>query len=270
MAAPDYVEHRLSYLSSGSTPARPHLLTSVFTHSDHVTPVWIHQWLQNDAKSLKQHRRGACCFSISSVKFQFQTGQKNSQFWPKLSISGLSFQFGFSNGYEMIHKAWSSIEEVCSYFSRSSIKFKGHMSRKLMIWLQFERLRMITQIWIHGWLCDCTHGFQEHRRGSLLFFFRSSIKFQGQTGKKMIWLQFEHFRMITPIWIHRKLWNDTHSFLEHGRDSLLFYKIIHQISWSHGSKNQRFESDVSKITRPVAAIKSLRFAFLLKSHRSQL
>ena len=31
---------------------------------------------------------------------------------------------------------------------------------------------------------------------------------------------------------------------------------------SHRLKNRRFESDLSKITRPVATIKSLRFAFL--------
>ena len=39
-----------------------------------------------------------------------------------------------------------------------------------------------------------------------------------------------------------------------------FYGVIHQISRSHRLKNQRFESNLSKITRPVTAIKSLRFA----------
>ena len=38
---------------------------------------------------------------------------------------------------------------------------------------------------------------------------------------------------------------------------------IHQIWRSHGLKNRRFESNLSKITRPVAAIKSLWFAFAL-------
>ena len=33
--------------------------------------------------------------------------------------------------------------------------------------------------------------------------------------------------------------------------------VIHQIWRSHGLKNRRFESNLSKITRPVAAIKSL-------------
>ena len=32
----------------------------------------------------------------------------------------------------MMHKAWSSIEEVPYGFSRSSIKFQGHMAKKII------------------------------------------------------------------------------------------------------------------------------------------
>ena len=32
--------------------------------------------------------------------------------WPRLGVSRLKLQFEFTNGYEMMHKAWSSIEEV--------------------------------------------------------------------------------------------------------------------------------------------------------------
>ena len=35
------------------------------------------------------------------------------------------------NAFEMMHKAWCSIEEVPYYFSRSSIKFQGHMGWKI-------------------------------------------------------------------------------------------------------------------------------------------
>ena len=47
----------------------------------------------------------------------------------------------------------------------------------------------------------------------------------------------------------------------YGRGALLFFGAIHIISRSRGLKNRRFESNLCKITRPVAAIKSLRFAF---------
>ena len=59
-------------------------------------------------------------------------GSKNRRFWPKLGVSGLYLQFGITDGYEMMHKAWSSIEEVPYCFSRLSIKFQGHTALKIV------------------------------------------------------------------------------------------------------------------------------------------
>ena len=71
------------------------------------------------------------CLSRSSVKFQGHTGQKNHRFWPELSVSGLQLKFEFSDGYEMMHKVWSNIEEVPYCFSRSFVKFQGHTGQKI-------------------------------------------------------------------------------------------------------------------------------------------
>ena len=101
-----------------------------------------------------EKRAVPCCFSKSSVKFQGHTVQKNRRFWPELSVSGPTLQFDFTDGYDMMHKAGYSIEEV-PYF---------------------------------------------------------------------------------------------------------FFGVIHQIPWSHGLKNWWFGPYLSKITRPIADIKSLRFA----------
>ena len=49
---------------------------------------------------------------------------KNHQFWPEMIVSGLLLKFDFTDGFEMINKAWHSIEDVP--FLRSSIKFQGH------------------------------------------------------------------------------------------------------------------------------------------------
>ena len=70
------------------------------------------------------------CFARSSVKFQGHTGSKNRQLWPKLAVSGLKFQY--TNGYEMMHKAWSRIEEVPYCFSRSYVKLQGHTALKIV------------------------------------------------------------------------------------------------------------------------------------------
>ena len=78
--------------------------------------------------------------------------------------------------------------------------------------------------------------------------------------KSSILTQIRHFRTVTPVWIHQWLRNEAKSLKLHRRGALLFFGVIHQISRSHGSKSRQFESNLSKIIRPVAAIKSLRFA----------
>ena len=94
------------------------------------------------------------------------------------------------------------------------------------------------------------------------YFSRSSIKFQGHTGQKKspVLSQIKRFRTVTPVWIHQWIWNDAQSLRYYRRGALLFYEVIHQISRPRRLKNRRLESNLSRITRPVAAIKSLRFA----------
>ena len=69
--------------------------------------------------------------------------------------------------------------------------------------------------------------------------------------------------MTTQIWIYRCLWNDTCSFQKYERGALLFFDIIRQISRSFGPKNRWFWSDLSKVIRPVPAIESLKYVFLM-------
>ena len=52
------------------------------------------------------------CFSRSSVKFQGHTDKKNVE----LGVSGLELQFEFTDGFEVMHKAWCSIEGLPYYF----------------------------------------------------------------------------------------------------------------------------------------------------------
>ena len=59
-------------------------------------------------------------------------GSKNRRIWPKLGVSGLYLQLEFTDGYEMMHRARSSIVEVPYCFSRSSVKFQGHTALKIV------------------------------------------------------------------------------------------------------------------------------------------
>ena len=93
-----------------------------------VSPVLIHIWRWNDAHSLMSLGRSV----ILSLKVIHQIprshGSQNRQFWPKLR--GLWSHFEFTNGYKIVHKVWSSIEEEPYCFSRSSVKFQGHTGHK--------------------------------------------------------------------------------------------------------------------------------------------
>ena len=54
-----------------------------------VAPVWIHQLVRNDAKSLKYHRKGALLFLKVILQLSRSHGSRNRRIWPKLVISGL-------------------------------------------------------------------------------------------------------------------------------------------------------------------------------------
>ena len=66
-------------------------------------------------------------------------------------------------------------------------------------------------------------------------------KGQGQRSKVEVTevnTQLSRFRSLTPVWIHIWQWNHAHSWKQHRRGALLFFKVIRQIWRSHGSKNR--------------------------------
>ena len=76
--------------------------------------------------------RGALLFFKVIRQIARSHGSKNCRFWPKLGVSGLYLQLEFADGYEMMHRAWSSIVEVPYCFSSSSVKFQGHTALKIV------------------------------------------------------------------------------------------------------------------------------------------
>ena len=69
----------------------------------------------------------------------------------------------------MLHKAWSSIEEVPYCFPKSSIKFQGHMDIS-PISTQIERFWTVNPVWIHQWIWNDAQSLTWYRRSALLFF----------------------------------------------------------------------------------------------------
>ena len=73
---------------------------------------------------------------------------------------------------------------------------------------------------------------------------RSDVLAKGQGQKSKVKVtevttQLYRFRTVTPVWIHVWWWNDAYSLIMLRRGALLFFKVICQISRSHGSKNCR-------------------------------
>ena len=152
------------------------------------------------------------CFSMSHIKFQGHTAQRNRRFWLKIGVFGFWLQFEFTNGYEVMHKAWSSIEEVPYCFSRSNVKFQGHTAQKMV---DFDPNWVVP---------DCNSQFEFTNGYEMMHKAWSSIEevpycFQGHTSnckvtrlkKSSILTQNLRFWILTPVWIQQWLWSDAQS-----------------------------------------------------------
>ena len=87
----------------------------------------------------------------------------------------------------MMHKAWSSIEEVPNCFWRSSVKFQGHTALKSVKfdpdWAFPDSNSSLNSPMATKW---CTK-LEEALKSSVTHcFWRSSVKFQGHTALKSV------------------------------------------------------------------------------------
>ena len=92
------------------------------------------------------------------------------------------------------------------------------------------------------WLCSHHHIIMKF--SGVITSDRSDVhaKGQGQRSKVKVTevtTQLSRFRTVTPVCIHVWWWNDAYSLIVLRRGALLFFKVICQISRSHGSKNRR-------------------------------
>ena len=69
------------------------------------------------------------------------------------------------------------------------------------------------------------------------------FKVRGQRSRSQRSRQTFRFRTVTPVWIHIWWWNDTYRLMLLRRGALMFFKVIRQISRSHGAKIPEFDQD---------------------------
>ena len=94
----------------------------------------------------------------------------------------------------------------------------------------------VTPFWL------CSHHRIIMKFSGVITSDRSEVHAKGQRSKikvTEVTTQLYRFRTVTPVWIHVWWWNDAYSLIMLRRGALLFFKVICQISRSHGSKNRR-------------------------------
>ena len=91
-----------------------------------VTPVWIHQWLLNDAQSLK------CPIVFQGHPSNFKvTRDKISPILTRIECFRTVTPVWIYRWLWNMHKAWCDVEEVPYNFLSASIKFEGHTGWKI-------------------------------------------------------------------------------------------------------------------------------------------
>ena len=149
----------------------------------------------------------------------------------------------------MMHKAWSSIGEVPYCFSRSPIKYQDHGSKNINFdpnWAFPDYNSSLNSPMATKW---CTKLEAAQEMCPIVFQGHSSNFKVTRLKKSLILTQIGRFQTVTPVSIHRWIWNDAQSLTWYRRSVLLFVKVIHQISWSHGLKNWQFESNLRLLSR---------------------
>ena len=93
----------------------------------------------------------------------------------------------------------------------------------------------VTPFWLcsHHWIIMTFSGVITSDRSDV------HAKGQGQRSKVKVTevtTQLYRFRTVTPVWIHVWWWNNAYRLIMLRKGALLFFKVICQISRSHGSK----------------------------------
>ena len=94
----------------------------------------------------------------------------------------------------------------------------------------------VTPFWL------CSHHRIIMKFSGVITSDKSDVHAKGQRSKVKVTevtTPLNRFRTVTPVWIHIWWWNDAYSLIMLRRGALLFFKVIRQISRSHGSKNRR-------------------------------
>ena len=188
------------------------------------------------------------CVSRSSIKFQGHTALKIVEFDPNWAFPDCNSSLNSPMAMKCCTKLETAKERCPFVFQGHPSNFKVTQYKTSPILNQIGRFRAIGRLQLSNpsdlpcWLCS-------HHRIIMKFSevitndqCKVHAKGQGQRSKvkvTKVTTQLNRFRTVTPVWIDIWWWNDAYSLMLLRRGALLFFKVIRQISRSHGSKNRR-------------------------------
>ena len=143
----------------------------------------------------------------------------------------------------MIHKAWSSIEEMPYCFWWSSVKFLGHTAQKSVDfdpnWAFPDCNSNLNSPMGMKWLHKAWSGIEEV---PYCFFQVHPSNFKvAQLWKSSNLTPIGRFRSVTQIWIHQWVWNDTQNLKPHKEVPYCFARSSVKLQGYTGQKIADFD-----------------------------
>ena len=141
----------------------------------------------------------------------------------------------------MLHKAWSSIEEVpyCFFFSCDQAAL--WMVQSVCPSVRPSVCLSVCPSVCHTFLTMFPSSYHHEIFGSYYQWqkWRPCKRSRSKVNVTEVTTHLSRFRTVTPVRIQIWWLNDAYSLMLLRRGALLFLKVIRQISRSHGSKNRR-------------------------------
>ena len=213
------------------------------------------------------------CFSRSNVKFQGHTALKIVKFYRNWAFLDSNSSLNSLMVMKCCTKLETAKERCPIVFQSHPSNFKVTRDKTSSLLTRIGRFRTIgrSQLsnpsdlpclaatkqlykWYFPSVClsvclsvtpfsPCSHHRIIMKFSGVITMAKSDVhaKDQGQRSKVKVTevnTQLSRFQTLTPVWIHIWQWNHAHSCKQHRRGALLFFKVIRQISRSHGSKNR--------------------------------
>ena len=178
-----------------------------------------------------------CSWHIRPIRTKFCTRhhcRARAEFF--LSSVEHILNFLFLNKWYQIH-CWGSIKNNKLFFAATKQLYEW-FSPSVRLSVGLSVCLSVTPFWL------CSHHRIIMKFSGVITTDQGKVHAKGQCQRSKVKVtevttQLNRFRTVTPVWIHIWWWNDIYSLMLIKRGALLFFKVIRQISRSHGSKHCR-------------------------------